>query len=123
MDSDDSKLRVLFICSQNRMRSPTAEAIFNKKPNISARSAGIHGYARRPLTPELLAWADIVFVMEKIHRDWVRNKFTDIVGEKRIICLYIPDVYEFMSPELISLLEEKVPPHLSIDLIHMKRRV
>ena len=103
---------VLFICSQNRLRSPTAEQVFADWPGIKTSSAGLNHGAENPLTPELLQWADLIFVMEKTHRSKLSAKFKAYLGSKRIICLDIPDNYEFMDPDLIHLLNSKVPRHL-----------
>ena len=107
-----TKLTVLFICEANRLRSPTAEAIFSTYPGVEAKSAGIGKEATVPVSAELLEWADLIFVMEKRHRNIIHSRFKEIYLRKRIICLYIPDEFEFMDPDLISLLEEKVTPYL-----------
>jgi predicted protein tyrosine phosphatase len=59
---------VLFLCSRNRLRSPTAEHIFASYPGIEAASAGLNSDADTQTTPELIEWADLIFVMEKVHR-------------------------------------------------------
>jgi predicted protein tyrosine phosphatase len=66
------KQHVLFICSQNRLRSPTAEQVFADWPGIETSSAGLNHDAENPLTPELLQWADTIFVMERAHRSSCR---------------------------------------------------
>ena len=104
--------KVLFLCSQNRLRSPTAEQVFADWPGIETASAGLNVGADNPLTPELLQWADLIFVMERAHRSKLSARFRTHLGGKRIVCLDIPDNYEFMDPELIRLLRSKVPPHL-----------
>lgn len=106
------KLRVLFLCNQNRLRSPTAEAVFRDDPRLDVRSAGVDREATVRVTRELLEWADLIFVMEKRQRNIVHKKFRDIHQRKSIICLYIPDRYEFMDPALIRLLRETVAVHL-----------
>jgi predicted protein tyrosine phosphatase len=103
---------VLFICGKNRLRSPTAEQIFADWPGIETSSAGISHDAESPVTPELLQWADLVFVMERAHRSKLAAKFKPHLGNKRVVCLDIPDKYEFMDPELIRVLKAKVPGHL-----------
>lgn len=104
---------VLFICSQNRLRSPTAEQVFSDWPGIEAASAGLNHYAENPVTPELLGWADLVFVMERAHRNRLSKKFKPYLNGKRIICLDIPDDYDFMDPVLVQLLKAQVPRFLS----------
>jgi predicted protein tyrosine phosphatase len=103
---------VLFVCSQNRLRSPTAEQIFSRRENIEVESAGTNHDADSPLTAELVAWADIIFVMEKVHRAKLQRKFRTSLKKARVICLDIPDDYEFMDPELIRLLEVRVSRYL-----------
>jgi len=105
-------LRVLFICSQNRLRSPTAEQVFASWEGIETASAGTNNDAENPLTAELVAWAQLIFVMERVHRDKLSKKFREHLKEQRVVCLDIPDRYGFMDPALIELLEAKVAPHL-----------
>lgn len=99
---------VLFICSQNRLRSPTAEQIFANQPGLEVSSAGLNNDAENPVTPELLQWADVIFVMERVHRKKLSSRFKAHIGGKRIVCLDIPDDYEFMDPTLIRLLDTRV---------------
>ena len=99
--------RALFICSQNRLRSPTAEQHFSAWPDVESDSAGLGGDASVPLSPEQIAWANIIFVMEKAHRNRLSSRFRAHLNGKRVICLDIPDDYEYMQPELIKLLEAK----------------
>lgn len=99
--------RALFICSQNRLRSPTAEQIFSTWPEVETDSAGLGNDATVPLSSEQIAWANIIFVMEKAHRNRLSTRFRQFLNGKRVICLDIPDDYEYMQPELIRLLEVK----------------
>ncbi len=103
---------MLFICSQNRLRSPTAEQLFADWPGIETASAGLNHGADNPLTPELVEWADLIFVMERAHRSKLAANFKRCLANKRVICLEIPDDHEFMAPELIRILRDKVPHHL-----------
>ena len=98
---------VLFVCSANRLRSPTAEQIFSTWPGIETDSAGISHGASVLLSSEQIEWADIIFVMEKTHRTKLSRKFRPSLKGKRIICLDIPDDYEFMDPVLIQMLESR----------------
>jgi predicted protein tyrosine phosphatase len=103
---------VLFVCSQNRLRSPTAEQIFASWPGIEVSSAGTNHDAENPLSPEIVEWADIIFVMEKAHRTKLRRQFQRRLKAARIICLDIPDDYGFMDEALIRILETRVPRFL-----------
>ena len=104
--------RFLFVCSQNRLRSPTAEQVFSARADIEVASAGTNNDAENPLTDELIEWADFIVVMEKSHRNKVQKRFGRSLGKKRIICLDIPDDYEFMDPGLVRLLEARMARHL-----------
>lgn len=104
----DKKLKLLFVCTVNRMRSATAHKIFEADPRFEVKSAGTDKSAAIVLTPELLEWADAVIVMEKHHRAYIRAKHAKYYNTKKIVCLYIPDDYDFMQPELIATLENKV---------------
>ena len=107
-------MRVLFLCSQNRFRSPTAERVFEGRPGLEVESAGLNNDAQVPVTAELIAWAELIFVMEKKHLNKLSKRFRAHLRSKRVICLNIPDEYEFMQPELVSLLEARVSPRLRL---------
>jgi predicted protein tyrosine phosphatase len=66
------------------------------------------------LSGELIEWADIIFVMERVHRNKMSAKFREHLAGKRIVVLGIPDEYEFMDAGLVRLLEAKVGPYLRI---------
>ncbi len=104
--------RLLFVCSQNRLRSPTAEQVFSLRAGVECASAGLYDSADEPLSGELLDWADIVFVMERAHKTRMAARFRAHLKDKRIVCLDIPDKYTFMDPALVRLLEAKVGPYL-----------
>ena len=98
----------LFVCSQNRLRSPTAEHIFADVPGIATVSAGTNNDAENPLTVELVDWADFIFVMERQHRTKLQKKHKAALKDKRLVVLDIPDEYEFMEPALVRLLRAKM---------------
>jgi predicted protein tyrosine phosphatase len=104
--------RVLFICSRNRLRSPTAEQVFARWPRVETASAGLAPDAEECVTAELLQWADLVFVMEKKHRSRLTGSFKAALKDRRVVCLDIPDDFQFMQPELVALLKARVSPHL-----------
>ncbi|WP_063549407.1 low molecular weight protein tyrosine phosphatase family protein [Burkholderia territorii] len=104
--------RALFICSRNRLRSPTAEAVFAAWPGVEADSAGLAPDAQTRLSAEQLEWAEIVFVMERAHKTKLLARFGARLKHKKIVCLDIPDRYAYMQPELVALLERKAGPLL-----------
>ena len=104
---------LLFLCARNRLRSPTAERVFASRPGVETASAGLAPDAEEPVTPDHLAWADLIFVMERAHRAKLQRRFGPHLKGKRVVCLDIPDDYDFMQPELVALLVKKVGPFLA----------
>ena len=107
------KKRILFLCSQNKLRSPTAEAVFADHPKLEVDSAGLNNDAEVPLSEEQVEWADLILVMEKEHRNRLNRKFGKALGGKRVVVLNIPDDYEYMDPTLIQLLKQKCAPYVA----------
>jgi len=105
--------KLLFLCSRNHWRSPTAEAVYQNDPRVEARSAGVSASALRRVTEKMLRWADRVLVMEHEHKRRLREQFPELVHDLRIEVLDIPDDYEFMNPELVTLIRERVEPLLA----------
>lgn len=104
--------KLLFVCSRNQWRSPTAEAVYQNDPRVEVSSAGVSASARRRVTEKLLRWADVVLVMEHEHKRRIREQFPDLIHELRIEVLDIPDDYPFMHPELVTLIRERVEPFI-----------
>lgn len=102
-------MRVLFVCARNRLRSPTAERVFGGVAGVETASAGLAPDADQPLTAELVEWAEVIAVMEPKHRAGLTRSFGPHLRGKRVVCLGIPDDFEFMAPALVRLLWERVP--------------
>jgi predicted protein tyrosine phosphatase len=103
---------LLFLCSRNKLRSPTAEALFRGRPGIETDSAGLSPDTEVMLSPEQIEWADLILVMEKVHRVRLNRKFGKHLAGKRVVVLDIPDDYAFMDQELVRLLEARCAPYL-----------
>ncbi|GAA3932915.1 protein tyrosine phosphatase [Hymenobacter algoricola] len=112
MSKPDSVLsdarQLLFICSQNRWRSLTAERLFDDHPHYEARSAGTESGARVRVTAGHLGWAEAIFVMERRHVDRLREKFGAGLQDTPVVILRIPDIYQFMDASLLQLQHEKL---------------
>ncbi len=117
------KKHLLFLCSANLDRSPTAESLFKNHPNYKARSAGISELAKKQVTKDMVAWADIIFVMDERneqHKTQLVKKFPE-AWNKQIVILGIPNEFIRNDPELTKLLklklndylEEQIPPSLT----------
>lgn len=103
-------MNVLFVCSRNQWRSPTAEKLFAGRPGIQTKSAGTEPSARIRVTEKLVHWADLILVTEKRHKERLREKFGSALSGKRVEVLDIEDDYTYMDPDLITVLHECVPP-------------
>ncbi|MCO8123557.1 protein tyrosine phosphatase [Stieleria sp. TO1_6] len=107
-----NRINVLFVCSKNQWRSPTAEAVYRDDPRVAVRSRGTATSARQTIHAIDLAWADLVLVMEDKHR---HRLLADYPGETRFLpieVLHIPDDYQFMDPELIELIRSSADPFI-----------
>jgi predicted protein tyrosine phosphatase len=105
-------IRALFVCSRNRLRSPTAETVFADWDGVETDSAGLDHDAVVQLSLEQVEWADVIFVMERSHRRRLNQKFRRWLNGKRVICLDIPDRYSLMQPELVEQLMQTAGRHL-----------
>ncbi len=110
----DHPEKLLFICSRNKFRSPTAEKLFEHVPAYAARSAGTQPDARIKVTEGLLGWADTIFFMERSHLQRVQHRYPEALSGKRTIVLHIPDEFEYMHPALIDELRTKLAEHLDL---------
>lgn len=90
----------------------TAEKIFDGRNGHKVRSAGTEQNARIKVTPGLLGWADVIFCMEKKHVRRIRDKYADVIADKKLICLCVNDDYEYMDRELQELLESCVAEYI-----------
>jgi predicted protein tyrosine phosphatase len=106
-------MRVLFVCHFNRKRSATAERVFGKDPSLEVRSAGTCEDALVRVNARMLEWADIIFTMDEGQQRDLSQMFPDHPAFAKIVCLGIPDEYEFLDPALIALLRERTAVHLT----------
>ncbi len=104
-------MNILFVCSRNKLRSPTGEAVFANSSDMEVRSAGISNDAQVPVSVEDVEWADVIFVMEQSQKSKLIKKFRGQINRQRIICLGIPDIYKYMDPELVEIFKRKVPQY------------
>ncbi len=110
----EHRRNILFICSRNQWRSPTAEQMWRSHPLLSVRSAGTSPNARRTVSIADIRWAEIIFVMEEKHKSRLKAEFTRLLENKPIHVLDIPDEYKYMNPELVELLEQSVEAILGL---------
>ena len=109
----NSPINLLFVCSRNQWRSPTAEAIWRRRPGFNARSAGTSPNARKTIGAADIRWADVIFVMERKHLHRLQANYARLLEHKPLYCLDIPDDFRYMDPELMELLEDTVASYLN----------
>ena len=105
------KTKLLFVCILNLQRSPTAESLFENHKKFEAKSCGIDVFAEKQISKQAVEWADIIFCMEDIHKNFIVKNFPQ-TQNKEIIVFNIPDVYYRNDPELIRILKEKLKKYL-----------
>ncbi|WP_162026324.1 MULTISPECIES: low molecular weight protein tyrosine phosphatase family protein [unclassified Lentimonas] len=105
-------MNVLFVCSMNQWRSPTAEKLYSKVPLMNVRSAGTSSKARRHVSLKDLQWADLVIVMESKHKQQLAAEYRQALRGCEVHVLEIEDRYKFMDPELVEELKYAIDPIL-----------
>ncbi len=108
------RLNALFVCSRNQWRSPTAEQVWRRHPQLNVRSGGTSPSARHTVSNADLEWADVVVVMEQKHKSRLVADFTRLLENKPVHVLDIPDEYQYMDPELVELLKLSVGKLLNV---------
>ena len=101
------KPRILVVCSRNKRRSLTAETLFRNSLEAEVRSAGTSPRARHTVSIKDIAWADVIICMERKHHQQLARLFKqDQLPSIRVAD--IEDIYEYMDPELCSLLKSTI---------------
>ena len=106
-----SKTKFLFVCTLNLQRSPTAESLFENHEKFEAKSAGTDTFAVKPISKQVIEWANIIFCMENIHKNFIIENFPE-AKNKEIINLNIPDIYYRGDSKLIKVLKDKLKEYL-----------
>lgn len=107
-------IHLLFVCSRNQWRSPTAEQVWRKHPRVQARSAGTSPNARHAVSADDVAWADVIFAMEEKHKSRLLADYRRLIGNKPVHVLDIPDEYRYMDPALVQQIEASVAAVLGL---------
>ncbi|MCH8945838.1 MAG: phosphotyrosine protein phosphatase [Nanoarchaeota archaeon] len=105
------KTKLLFVCILNLQRSPTAESLFKNHEKFEAKSCGIDILAEKQISKQIIEWANIIFCMEDIHKNFILENFPEM-RNKKIIVFNIPDVYYRNDPKLVEVLRDKLKKYL-----------
>ena len=112
MSELESKKRVLFVCTQNKVRSLTAEHLYRERPDLEVKSCGTATFAKNQLTKELMNWAEVVFVFDDSQVEVIEKQFSEEAQGKPVICLGLPDIFTYKSDALVVKLVAKLDPYL-----------
>jgi len=96
--------RVLCVCSAGLLRSPTVAYVLSQEPyNYNTRAAGIEeSYALIPVDQVLLSWAQEIVCVSKSQKRRLEDSLIEFGYKKPVVCLDIPDNFEYRDPELIA---------------------
>ena len=108
-------MNILFVCSQNKRRSLTAEKLLNGYNGHTVRSAGTEKNSRVKLTPGLIGWADMIFCFEEKHLRRLKDSYAEEIAGKKIITMNIQDEYEYMDEELQEILWSYAEEYIADD--------
>ena len=95
----------------NKQRSVTAERLYRNDARLEVRSAGVRSDAKRRVSETDLKWADVVFVMEREHKQWITMRFEGLELPP-IDVLDVPDDFEVMDPQLQEMLKSLLDPEI-----------
>ena len=108
--------KILFVCTGNMDRSPTAEYLLRSKEGFEVKSAGTWIHARKRVSKALIEWADLIFVMEEHHKNVILSICPEAEG--KVIVLDIPDIYRRNDPELVEILKEKLAKYFENRMVN-----
>lgn len=100
--------KVLCVCTSGLLRSPTAAFVLSQKPfNYNTRSAGVSRLALIRVNTELLKWCEEIIVMEREQLSFVKKMLKRRKIFKEVVCLDIPDKFDFREKKLVSLIKKR----------------
>lgn len=103
--------RILFVCSGNIHRSPTAAKMFEDRKGFEVRSAGTSLGVLNRIDAELIRWADKIFVMEEKHREIIVRQYPEAAS--KITVLGIEDNYYRDDPKLKAILKDTLESYFN----------
>ena len=115
MEENRRKKRVLFVCLMGRDRSRQFAEMAAATGEVETDYGGTDPSADRPLTHEMLMWADVVYCAEVYHREKIRSKkpWKGVKKDGELFVLGVPDDYKYGTSELEAVVLQKLPRVLS----------
>jgi predicted protein tyrosine phosphatase len=100
--------KVLAVCSAGLLRSPTVANVLHQEYGYNTRACGYNKeYALIPIDDVLVKWADEIVCVEKEVLDGVQSVLSDAIKDKRVVCLNLPDRFEWNGDELRALISKQ----------------
>lgn len=103
-------VKLLFVCSSNLDRSPCAESLFENSKH-EAKSCGTNPWSETVISKEAILWADVIFCMEHIHKQFIYENFSESF-EKEVVVLNVPNTLCRNDLRLEKMLREKLKDYL-----------
>jgi len=104
---------LLVVCGRNKRRSRTAEYIFKNDKRFNIRSVGLSPKSERQIKGRDVDWADLIFVMERGQGARISGSFRHLELPD-IEVLHIEDEYQYLEPELIEILKDRINSTLEL---------
>ena len=82
--------------------------IFRNHEDFAVKSCGTSPQSRVKINEKLIRWADMIYVMEKHHKEIITQQFRAAIEGKTLKVLFIPDEFKLMDERLIEILKEKI---------------
>ena len=113
-NNEGSAQRWLFVDTEGVIGSATGQALANKA-GINARAVGAdYLQALVPISMQLTSWAQKIIFLDQASYDKAAEMFQgyeydwlSVTGKS--VILDIADIYFYMSPQLVTILKEKLP--------------
>lgn len=107
------KPNILVVCGRNKRRSRTAEFIFKNDQRFNIRSVGLSPKSERQIKDRDIEWADMIYVMEDGQAGRISGTFRHLEIPE-IEVLHIEDEYDYLEPELIEILTDRINSSLEL---------
>ena len=77
-------MKVLFVCNENKLCSPTAKKVFADYANVEVDSTWLMPSAVKIIDGQQIAWAYIVFVMDIRQLKKIKKLFKNELGIEKL---------------------------------------
>jgi predicted protein tyrosine phosphatase len=110
--SHAGQLKLMFVHPRGAAQYPFPESILEGDPRVAIRTASLGDDALGPDEQAMVAWADVLMVMEKRMRHVLRRRLKEIDKSKRVVCLHLPEFHDVHDPAYVQLIRERINVYL-----------